>query len=155
MKCNHDCFNCVYEDCINDYVRKQTPYKDLTDEQKKKHRESVKRSYERAKAKGLCSYCRKRKATHGIMCYECYLYQKRYQKRRYNKREQWQYMGLCWVCGRKPMEGHKVCEIHYFVLRDGMAKARKKRMEMIKSQKPKGLYEMAVCKNGVIKEDEK
>lgn len=122
IKCNHDCLNCIYEDCINDNIyRDSSLYKNRSEQAKANQRAYQKRARDEAKEKGLCIICRKEKATHGSKCKKCYLRQKRYDRKK-NKglREYWLENGLCYFCGAKCIEGKKVCEKHYKPLKQNI-----------------------------------
>ena len=118
VKCNHDCFNCIYDDCINDYVYPENQlYKYRTENWKNHQKAYQKKKRDEARAKGFCIVCRKRKATKGSKCLECYLRQKRFDRAKYDgKRELWRDNGLCYYCGKKPVDGKKVCRKHYDIL---------------------------------------
>lgn len=113
--CNHDCLNCIYDDCINDSVySEKSLYRNRSEQAKENQRKLQKRKRDESKAKGLCVICRSKKATHGVKCYECYIRQKRYDKAKYNgKRQYWKENGLCFYCGAKTLPGKKVCQKHY------------------------------------------
>lgn len=115
MKCNRDCFNCVFDDCIDDSVYpEETLYKYRSEEWKAHQREYQKKRREEAKKNGMCIICKKKEATKGAKCLECYLRQKRHDKKKNTEsRERWSEEGLCYYCGAKPMDGKKVCEKHY------------------------------------------
>lgn len=116
--CNHDCLHCIYEDCINDSVYSEKGlYRNRSEQNKENQRKIQKRRRDEAKAKGLCTVCRSKKATHGVKCYECYIRQKRYDKAKYDGRRQyWIENGLCYYCGAKVLPGKKVCQEHYDTL---------------------------------------
>lgn len=116
MKCNMDCFNCPYPDCINDYVR---PY---DAERRKTHyqKENERRKQQRAerKANGICTVCGKKPISKDCetMCVECLLKHRRESLKRGRKngekpRELLDGISLCKKCGKaKPVEGYKLCE---------------------------------------------
>lgn len=118
MRCNHDCFNCIYEDCINDDVyREKSLYKYRSEQSKANNRAYQKKRRDEAKAKGLCIVCCKKPATNGSKCYECFLRQKRYDKRKNTgERAFWKENGLCYYCGKPTLKGKKVCIDHYKIL---------------------------------------
>ena len=115
MKCNMDCFNCVFPDCVNDRVYPESNlYKNRPEEQKQYQKEYARKKRQEAKEKGFCIICRKKPATKGAKCYECFLRQKRHDKSKYDgRREEWKRNGLCYFCGEKCVEDKKVCEKHY------------------------------------------
>lgn len=80
MKCNEDCLNCIYDDCILDRSEK-------TEEQKAHTRELVRKRYWKCKENGICVYCQKKPATHGIYCEGCRTYMSEFRKRRNLKRK--------------------------------------------------------------------
>lgn len=116
--CDHDCFNCKFEDCINDRTySEKSLYKNRSEQGKLAQREYNKKRRAAAKARGFCIICFQKPATHGFKCYECYLRQKRYDKARSKgKRELWRQSGLCYFCGRQTLPGKKVCADHYALL---------------------------------------
>lgn len=117
VKCNKDCFNCQYKDCINDDIYRVCKSPEAIEHRKHYQRMHAKRKREEAKTKGVCIVCQKKKSSHGSKCYECYIRQKRYDRNKYNsEREIWRQKGLCYFCGKQPMEGKKTCEIHYNIL---------------------------------------
>ena len=118
IKCKTDCFNCLFEDCINDSTyRESSLYKNRSEQAKKYQREYQKRRREKAKESGLCIVCCKKPATYGAKCYECMLRQKRHDKKKYDgTRELWKQEGRCYFCGATPVKGKKVCEKHYHIL---------------------------------------
>ncbi|MCM1334945.1 MAG: hypothetical protein NC084_09815 [Bacteroides sp.] len=123
--CDMDCFNCKYDDCINDTPPpKRKPYSKFSEESKQRCRERQNRYVAAAKAKGLCMRCRKRPITHWGLCVECYYKQKRYNAAQPKKRDNWQREGKCFWCGRDPIPGKKVCEIHYEYLKKTAEHAR-------------------------------
>lgn len=63
--CNMDCFNCIFDDCINDYIG--PPEKSA--EQKEKHNKYQRQRYQKRKEQGLCVRCGK-PATNGLLCYD-------------------------------------------------------------------------------------
>lgn len=116
--CNMDCFHCTYNDCINDNVySEKSRYCNRSEWGKQRQRDYQKKKRDEAREKGLCIICKQKKATHGEKCYECYLRQKRHDKKK-NKhlREYWLENGLCYYCGAKTIQGKKVCEKHYQIV---------------------------------------
>lgn len=123
MKCSHNCFNCKYQDCVNDDIYRTCKSQEAIEHRKNYQRMYAKRKRHEAKTKGLCVICQKKKATYGTKCYECYIRQKRYDLNKYNNdRETWRQKGLCYFCGKQPVEGKKVCEAHYDVLLKNIGK---------------------------------
>lgn len=74
-KCNRDCFNCIYDDCIEGNIAMVKQY----EKRKKRQREIQRWKYAEARAQGLCGSCRKVKATHGALCDRCYQRFKHYR----------------------------------------------------------------------------
>lgn len=82
MKCDMDCLNCQYSDCINDdddeSIRK-AEYKrtwravnpDKYAREKRQNAEHVKKRYYERKAAGICTMCGKVKVTVGTRCDAC------------------------------------------------------------------------------------
>lgn len=114
MKCNHDCLNCIYDDCINDGIySEKSLYKYRSEEAKQRQKDFQRRKRDEAREKGFCIICRQKPATHGAKCYDCYLRQKRYDKAKYNgDRKRWKEEGLCYFCGKPRVEGKNVCSQH-------------------------------------------
>lgn len=129
MQCKmSDCFKCPYDDCINDHVRIFTP--EQLKRKKEYMREHKKKRRDEARANGICTECFKKEATHGVLCYECWLRQRKYDRTRmekhHGKKEFWRENGLCYLCGNPLMEGHKVCEKHYKMRMENFRKCREK-----------------------------
>lgn len=125
IKCNRDCFHCIYDDCIVDIrvYSEKSLYKNRSPEAQERQRAYQKKKRDEAKAKGLCTVCKKKKATHGVKCYECYIRQKRHDRAKYDgRRQEWIDNGLCYFCGKPRMKGQKVCEEHYKILYDSIEK---------------------------------
>lgn len=59
--CDMDCLNCIYDDCINDYIRPMHVI--TTEEDRISNRQSRKKRYEKLKQAGLCTDCGKRIST--------------------------------------------------------------------------------------------
>lgn len=115
MKCNKDCFNCIYDDCINDVVNKNYMRLPSVMERKYKHQRE---KYRKRKEAGLCTTCGKKPAEYGIYCYEHYLYHKRKirewcDRNKPKIREERRKQGLCTFCGAPRMNGRTVCEKCY------------------------------------------
>ena len=100
-KCNKDCFNCLYPDCIlKEYNTDRQRWCNRSEDYRKQQLEKEKEQYDSRKAAGLCVHCGK-KATHGVRCYEHYLRNRRYNhEHRGTKRDTWQYLGKCYFCGK-------------------------------------------------------
>lgn len=130
MKCNMKCFECIYDDCVNDYVKPE--YKRPPDQMRKRADYQKKLRAQRKEA-GLCTRCGKREATRGILCIDCYTKDKRYKhERNYTGIvEFWKNNNLCTKCGAQRAPGHKLCERHLKIAQDGIAHAR----EFIKNDK--------------------
>lgn len=126
-KCDMDCFNCIYPDCINDYVKPQQTWNEIKVKHRQRNKENCKRRYDHLKKNGLCVDCGKRKATNGIFCLDCYA--KRKRNRKYAtipKWIEWQEKGLCRFCGGESVQGKRVCEKHYKMMLE-IAKKKKGR----------------------------
>lgn len=130
-RCNKDCFNCPYDDCI------------LGNDSEKPSGYSY---YQKYKSMGLCTICKTKKAEPGrVACSECsaMINRQRKERREYlrsqnrctycggytdgkttcylcreylngwriNRREKLESMGLCTKCGKNPpAEGRRWCE---------------------------------------------
>lgn len=121
--CNHDCLNCIYDDCINDSVySEKSLYRNRSEQAKENQRKLQKKKRDEAKANGLCMVCRSKKATHGVKCYECFIRQKSHDRSKYDgQRQYWKENGLCYQCGAEPLPGKKVCKKHYDILLKNIA----------------------------------
>lgn len=117
--CDMNCFNCKFPDCIkNDTYSEKSRYCNRSEQAKANQRKRAKEKRDEARAKGLCIICRKKPMQHGSKCYECWLRQKRYDKRKNTgQREQWLRDGKCYFCGKEPIKGKKVCAVHYPALK--------------------------------------
>lgn len=113
-KCNKDCFNCLYPDCVlKEYNTDRQRWCNRSEEYRKQQLEKKKEQYDSRKAAGLCVHCGK-KATHGVRCYEHYLRNRRYNhEHRGTKRDTWQYLRKCYFCGKDVVPGKKTCAEHY------------------------------------------
>lgn len=120
--CDKDCFNCKYDDCINDSVySEKSLYKNRSEEAKAADRARQKRRRDKAREAGLCIICQKKMAEYGSKCYECYIRQKRHDKKKCTgERERWRLDGLCYYCGQPVIKGRKVCEKHYEFLKENI-----------------------------------
>ena len=120
MKCNGDCFNCIYPDCIDDYVK---PYdaeleKKIWAERSKKTNEKRRFIYKDRKSKGICTRCGKRPITKDSACFciECLLKSNRQKRDKHRENghlplDLFDGVNLCKTCGKaKPVDGYKVCE---------------------------------------------
>lgn len=136
--CDRDCFNCKCDDCIADIrvYSEKSLYKNRSPQAQANQRALAKKKRDEAKAQGLCMICRKKKATHGVKCYECYLRQKRYDRAKCDGRRQyWLEEGLCYFCGAPRMAGQKVCEKHYKILKDNIMKQNANPTEKMRKQR--------------------
>ena len=124
--CNGDCFNCKYDDCINDKwieaeakkIEYMINYRETHEAYRKHQAEHKKEIYAKRKAAGLCVKCGKLPAKYGVFCYECKLYMRKYDRRKIKQREKrgrefWASNGKCFFCGEPVINGKKVCERHY------------------------------------------
>ncbi len=140
VKCNHDCFNCIFPDCICDtFYSEKSLYKNRSEKAKAYQREYQKKKRQEAKEKGFCIICRQEIATRGTKCYECYIRQKRHDRAKCSgDREYWKENGLCYFCGQQPLVGKKVCEKHYkylaknIVLCNGSENTKKAQKEFVR-----------------------
>ena len=121
MTCDHKCFSCTAQDCINDTVYSESNrYCNRSEKQKQYQRDYQKKRRDAARAKGVCIICQKSRATHGTKCYECYLRQKRYDRKKAGIREAWREKGLCYFCGNPTLQGKKTCIRHYKILNNSI-----------------------------------
>lgn len=121
--CDKDCINCQKEYCTDVY-REGSRYCNRSESAKQYQKDYQKRKRDEAKAKGLCIVCRKRKATHGTKCLDCYVRQKRYDFAKYDgRRQRWKEEGKCYFCGAIPLPGKQVCPKHYDILCRNIEKA--------------------------------
>lgn len=113
------CSACI-EKIQNHYEqnREKISQKRRTEEYRKQCRERDQRHREN----GICKKCKK-KATHGIYCYEHYIQERRYTLRRSQEQknarrdrglipEKRKECGLCLWCGEPAIEGLQCCEKH-------------------------------------------
>ena len=136
--CDRDCFNCKFDDCISDIrvYSEKSLYKNRSPQAQANQRALAKKKRDEAKAQGSCMVCRKKKATHGVKCYECYLRQKRHDRAKCDgRREYWLDEGLCYFCGAPRIAGQKVCEKHYKILKDKIMKQNANPTEKMKEQR--------------------
>lgn len=117
-KCNLDCFNCSYPDCVREEPdTDRFRWCNRPEKYKQEQLQKKKEQYKTRKEKGLCVHCGK-PATHGVKCYEHYIKAKRYnESHRSSKQETWKYLGKCYFCGRDVLPGKKSCAEHYEILR--------------------------------------
>jgi len=87
--CNYDCLNCIYPDCINDYVEPDTPYYKWKNGHPDAYRRQIERGrataaarYRRLKDQGICVTCGQAKAVSGVRCERCAEVQRISQKQR-------------------------------------------------------------------------
>ena len=107
MKCNKDCFNCLYPDCINDYVASYDAENHKKQRAKRKEEVSKKRKllYEERKANGICVRCGKNPSVNGKT--ECIVCASKTKNRAMEKarkdgrlsRELFNGIDLCKKCG--------------------------------------------------------
>lgn len=78
--------------------------------------ERDKQRYEECKKNGICTTCKKRKATRGLKCTECYARIRNKQLSKTVKRSERTSNNMCYICGKKPcMDGKGVCSDCYKV----------------------------------------
>ena len=120
MKCNMDCFNCPYDDCINDgyynyyNAEKQKIYREEHKEEIKQWKQNL---YNERKTAGICTRCGKRPIAKNSTsrCIDCLLEDRRRmnnkrRKKGVNSRDTFDGKDYCIRCGRnKPVEGYKMC----------------------------------------------
>lgn len=117
MSCNKDCLNCKKEYCTAVY-RDSSRYCNRSEHSRQVNKDYQKKKRDEAREKGLCIICKKKPQEYGSKCYECYLRQKRYDKRKVTgKRQLWKDLGKCYFCGKDPVPGHSTCPKHYKVCR--------------------------------------
>lgn len=134
MKCNMDCFNCPFPDCINDDVK---PYdaeiaKQIWENRKDEINEKRRAITAERKANGICISCGKRPIAKNstCQCTECLLKNRRRKQEKHKKNggsthEMFEMMGLCKTCGKsKPVVGYKICESCLEKSKQNMALAR-------------------------------
>lgn len=115
--CDEDCDACPWEGCKKVY-RESSRYRFRSEEAKARQKELQKRKRNEAREKGYCIICRKRPATNGAKCYECYIRQKRYDQAKYDGRRMlWKANGLCYMCGKPTLPNKRLCLAHYDVAR--------------------------------------
>ena len=120
MKCNKDCFNCPFPDCINDDIKPydaeyHKKYKEMHREQQSERKRELRAE---RKANGICVECGKRPISRDCetMCIDCLLKSKKRfaDTRRANgdtPRVLFDGISLCAKCGKdKPVDGYKLCK---------------------------------------------
>lgn len=120
MKCNKDCFNCLYDDCINDDFEPYNSerHKRYYNNHKEQIAERRRKRIEERKNAGLCVYCGKRKISQNSTCGCIDCIQKGKRKITNMRRSKGilpkgssEYTGMCGICGNfEKLKGHKVCE---------------------------------------------
>lgn len=125
------CQHCADMDSEYYYEQRcQGKVKKCDEERKKQYR---KRKRELCVAFGVCVMCFKRDATHGTMCIDCYIKDKRRHQlvsKGKAPKELRAELGLCTLCGEPALEGYKLCEKHLEVSRRNLAKANLARKPM-------------------------
>ena len=117
-KCDMECFDCKYDDCINDYVPKEA--KEYKAAYYQKHKDEIvhnkSKLYQERKAAGICVICGKRKAVKNrVRCLDCLQRAKRQDtagRRRRGMLPKDHFDGVDWcrLCGKKkPVEGQQLC----------------------------------------------
>lgn len=129
-KCNRDCFNCTYEDCIiPEYFFGHAKHKPSETEN------AIKREqYHQRKENGICVRCGHKPVFDGrTCCYECLLKQRRRDLERREKRTG-HIAGRCHWCNNERKPGYRVCEEHYRFLME-IAPKGGQAMKQIKKEK--------------------
>ena len=117
-KCDMKCFDCKYDDCINDYVPKDA--KEYKARYYQAHRDEFRRKkaeqYQERKAAGLCVVCGKRKTVpNRVRCLDCLMRAKKHDTAGRRRRgmlpnEHFDGVDWCRLCGKeKPVEGQQLC----------------------------------------------
>ena len=87
------------------------------------------------KANGLCDICGKPVYKNYSKCYEHYIYYKRYEKKRREKKNKgYAELGLCRICGEPTVGGKKFCAEHLEQYREIMNRTQAKRMEKLRNE---------------------
>ena len=125
--CDMDCLNCIYDDCINDYIRPMHVI--TTEEDRISNRQSRKKRYEKLKQAGLCTDCGKPAYNGSVRCFECKLKHNRISKQKYREkhpisRDVFRENG-CYFCGEECVAGKKVCKKHFDICKRNAENARK------------------------------
>lgn len=90
------------------------------------------------KANGLCDVCGKPVYKNYSKCYEHYIYYKRYEKKRREKKNKgYAELGLCKICGQPTVEGKKFCAKHLEQYRERMRRVQEIRMEKLRNERNK------------------
>ena len=110
------CFECADKQRLRDSKRVRSS---------KDRARDARERYEKRKSEGTCLRCEK-KATHGVHCYEHYIYMRRRNK---NRTKGFGEIGLCRICGAEPEPGFKLCPLHRKEYADRMIKQNKERSE--------------------------
>lgn len=147
MKCNKDCFNCVYPDCIYEEPLRQP----LSEEQRQRHNQYQREIYCKRKKRGVCVKCGRNSTVAGtVHCDECRMKRRKYDRKyRLKKRgdenrtmplrDIWKESGLCYRCGSPVSDRCKSNGIRKVMLCERcyqkMIEAQRKAVEKIKNQK--------------------
>lgn len=124
------CLNCL--SIRAEQIRKRES--ELTEEElaekNRIKREKSQKLRDYRKANGLCDICGKPVYKNYSKCYEHYIYYKRYEtKRRQKKNKGYAELGLCRICGKPTVEGKKFCAEHLEQYREKMKLAQAIRKE--------------------------
>lgn len=121
--CDMNCFECRFDDCVNGSTySEKSLYKNRSEHARENARAYFKRARDKARESGLCTTCKKKPRKYGVMCYECYLRQKRYDRARSTgERQLWKENDLCYYCGDPVVPGKRVCQKHYDILLKSIA----------------------------------
>lgn len=135
--CDMDCFNCKFDDCINDYI---PPKKVYTEEQKEGRREATRRMYQKYKEQKRCVNCGRPALKNQVRCLECKLKQnKRNHERLQEKAFSRNFLGneACYFCGEKRVKGQKVCQKHLEICRKNAERATQSKAFKLAHQRQK------------------
>ena len=140
-----DCFNCKYDDCINDNVPEC--YADLPFEEKEKIQKRNRTRYHELKERGICVKCGKLPAKEGItLCESCAHKRSKREKRKraenqqISKRDLWREQRKCYFCGGECVQGKKVCTKHYEMLKAMAMHMRESERSKIARERLKKVY---------------
>lgn len=143
IKCGiHEAINstrCIV--CASDEAEKQKQkYYSMSQEERallnKKKSNSAKALREERKRLGLCYRCGKPSYRSHSLCYEHFLYMKRYHKKVNDEnRKGFSELGLCRICGEEVVPGKKHCAMHLEQKRESMRKASSHRKRVMKNDK--------------------
>lgn len=143
--CDMDCFNCKYDDCINDNVTEC--YADLPFEEKEKIQKRNRTRYHELKERGICVKCGKLPAKEGItLCESCAHKRSKREKRKraenqqISKRDLWREQRKCYFCGGECVQGKKVCTKHYEMLKAMAMHMRESERSIIARERLKKVY---------------